>query len=194
MVNVVEPKIVVNILDFGMGGTISPELQRQVMVLGVGTDIISGDLIGRSFWDLSDKERNAISEADFKKAVNAKAENIRKGREPNISMELWMAWALNKGLGVPYEFVSLNRGMGIVNKLLEESGSKLDLTKITKSLAKEHPMVVYNALVVREKVPLKDLVRVGWSEMKTVFQDEPAKIRSFSLPNGGAVSCQAVFH
>lgn len=191
MVHVKEPRIVMNILDFGMGGVISPELQRHSMVLGVGTEILSGDLIGRAFWDLSDKERNQVNERDFKQAIHEKAQRIRRGQEPNISMELWVAFALNKGLGIPYEFVSLNRGMGIVNKLLEDSGSSLDLAKITKSLAKRHPRRVLEVLVLQEKVPLKELIKLGWAEMKNVFQDEAPKQRGFELPKG--MRCQSIF-
>lgn len=194
MIDVKEPRIMVNILDFGMGGTITNDMQRQVMVLGVGTDILSAELIARAFWDLSNKEKNQISEVEFKKAVAQKVQMITKGKEPNISMELWMAWALNRNLALPYEFVSLNRGMAIMNKLLEDSGSKLDLTKITKSLAKENPRVVYNNLVVKERLSAEDLVRLGWSEMKSMFQKEAPRMRTLGMPKTPAVlSCQAVF-
>lgn len=191
MVHVKEPRIVMNILDFGMGGVISPELQRQSMVLGVGSEILNGDLIGRALWDLSDKGRNQVSEPEFKQAINEKAARIRRGLEPNIGMELWVAFALNNGLGIPYEFVSLNRGMGIVNKLLEEAGSKLDLSKITKSLAKRHPGLVFEVLVVKEKVPLKDLIKLGWAEVKNMFQQETPKLRGFELPQ--VMSCRSIF-
>lgn len=195
MVDVKEPRIVINILDFGMGGTITNDMQRQVMVLGVGTDILSADLIARAFWDLSNKSKNQISEAEFKKLVNEKVRDIRAGKEPNITMELWMAWALNRNLALPYEFVSLNRGMAIVNKLLEDSGSKLDLTKITKSLAKENPRIVYQNLVVKERLSAEDLVKLGWSEMKAVFQKEPERRRGFDMPKVSVpMSCNAVFH
>lgn len=194
MIDVKEPRIMVNILDFGMGGTISADMQRQVMVLGVGTDILSAELIARAFWDLSNKAKNQISETDFKKAVLQKVNLIAKGKEPNISMELWMAWALNRNLALPYEFVSLNRGMAIMNKLLEDSGSALDLTKITKSIAKENPRVVYNNLVVKERLSAEDLVRLGWSEMKAMFQKEPPRLRTLGMPKMPTlIKCQAVF-
>ncbi|KYG63146.1 hypothetical protein AZI86_15675 [Bdellovibrio bacteriovorus] len=194
MIDVKEPRIMVNILDFGMGGTISSDMQRQVMVLGVGTDILSAELIARAFWDLSNKAKNQISESDFKKAVVQKVNLIAKGKEPNISMELWMAWALNRNLALPYEFVSLNRGMAIMNKLLEDSGSALDLTKITKSIAKENPRIVYNNLVVKERLSAEDLVRLGWSEMKAMFQKEPPRLRTLGMPKIPAlIKCQAVF-
>lgn len=195
MIDVKEPRIIVNILDFGMGGTISNEMQRQVMVLGVGTDILSSELIARSFWELSNKSKNGVEENDFKKAVQEKVQSIRAGKEPNISMELWMAWALNRNLALPYEFVSLNRGMAIVNKLLEDSGSKLDLTKITKSLAKENPLVVYKNLVVKERLSMEELAKLGWSEMRSLFQKEPTKLRTLQMPDMAApLSCRAVLN
>jgi predicted unusual protein kinase regulating ubiquinone biosynthesis (AarF/ABC1/UbiB family) len=195
MIEVKEPRFVLNILDFGMGGVIPADMQRQVMVLGVGTDILNGDLIGRAFWNLSEKKKNQISEVEFKKRVMEKAERIRLGQEPNISMELWMAWALNNGMGLPYEFVSLNRGMAFLNKLLEDGGSKLDITKITKSLARQNPMVVYSNLVAKEKVSMEDLAKLGWSEMKSVFQKETPKLTSFAQQKKMPVvmQCEAVF-
>jgi predicted unusual protein kinase regulating ubiquinone biosynthesis (AarF/ABC1/UbiB family) len=191
-IEVKEPRFVLNILDFGMGGVIPAEMQRQVMVLGVGTDILNGDLIGRAFWGLSDKKRNHVTEQDFKKLVNEKAARIRAGKEPNISMEMWMAWALNNGMGLPYEFVSLNRGMAFLNKLLSDAGSKLDITKITKNLARQNPGLVYDNLVVKEKVSMEDLAKLGWSEVKNVFQKGTPKVTSFTLPTGGR--CEAVFN
>src|SRR5690606_33700497 len=49
MLEIREPAIRAHILDFGMGGVISASMQRQVMVLGVGADILSTELIARAF-------------------------------------------------------------------------------------------------------------------------------------------------
>lgn len=189
MIRVTDPAVTVNILDFGMGGVISKEMQRQVMVLGAGTQILNADLIGKSFWAISDRHSNSLTEVQFRSLVAAKVSAIRAGSQEELTMERWTAWAMDSGLKLPYEFVSLNRGIVIVNKLLADSGSALTMTSLMKALAKVNPVKVYKNLVLEEKVTHKDLIKLGWLEMKDMLGIEKP-----TLSHSPAVMrCEAVF-
>nr|BFD67238.1 hypothetical protein HAGR004_22600 [Bdellovibrio sp. HAGR004] len=190
MIQVTEPKIVVNILDYGMGGVISKEMQRQVMLLGAGTELLNEELMARAFWKLSDKSKNTITESYFHQLIAAKMHNIRIGYEEPLSMEKWTAFAMDLGLRLPYEFVSLNRGLVIVNKLLADAGSTLTVSQMMKDLAKQHPVVVYRALVLEEKMSHRDLVKLGWTEVKNTlgFKVPEATVKA------GAIRCEMVFN
>lgn len=169
MVQLTDPKIRVNILDYGMGGVISPELQRQVILLGAGIELKNAELISRAFWKISNKSTNTINETQLRSLVKARLEQIKSGAETKTSLENWTAWAMDSGLRLPYEFISLNRGIVIVNKLLQDSGSKLSLTSILKTIARANPVHIYRLLVVEEKMSHSDLVKLGWSEVKSMI-------------------------
>lgn len=169
MIQLTEPKIRVNILDYGMGGVLPEYLQRQVMVLGAGTELKNPELIARAFWRMSNQAQNTVNETQFKSLVQERMKNILTGKEKNASIEHWTAWAMDNGLKLPYEFISLNRGMVIVNKLLSDSGSSLSISQLMKSLAKAHPMLMYKRLVIQEKISHKDLVKLGWAELKDMW-------------------------
>lgn len=190
MIQVTEPKIVVNILDYGMGGVISKEMQRQVMLLGAGTELLNEEMVARAFWKLSDKSKNTITESYFHQLIAAKMHNIRIGYDESLSMEKWTAFAMDLGVRLPYEFVSLNRGLVIVNKLLADAGSNLTVTELMKNMAKQNPQVVYRALVLEEKMSHKDLIKLGWAEAK--------KTLGFKVPEVAvkvqAVRCEMVFN
>ncbi|KHD88151.1 MAG: hypothetical protein OM95_10270 [Bdellovibrio sp. ArHS] len=179
MMNVTDPKIRLHILDFGMGGVIAESMQRQVMVLGAGTELLNAELIARAFWNLSDKERNAVNQTQLQSLVTERIRRIKAGAEANTSLEHWTAFAMDNGLKLPYEFVSLNRGIVIVNKLLADAGSTLTVTSMMKSYAIAHPAMVYQKLVIEEKMSRADLVKLGWGEMKTLLfgaKDKPATV------------------
>ncbi|WP_374030111.1 AarF/UbiB family protein [Bdellovibrio bacteriovorus] len=197
MIQLTEPKIRVNVLDYGMGGVISSEMQKQVMVLGAGTELNSHELVARAFWKLSNKEKNSVNETQFKSLVRARMNDVISGKEPNRSLEHWTAWAMDNGLKLPYEFISLNRGIVIVNKLLADAGSTLTLTSLMKTFAKSNPLLVYKKLVLEEKVSHKDLIKLGWSELKSMVVGEtPVTKMKQPAPStslGAAVRCEMVF-
>lgn len=185
MIWVTEPKIIVNILDYGMGGVIGKDMQRQMMILGVGIELVNPELIARSYWALSNKSENEINEQQFKSLVMERAKNIRATPDAT-SLDLWTAWAMDNGLKLPYEFISINRGVITVDKLLNEAGSTLTVTSIMKSFGKRNPLLMYKRLVQEEKLSHKDLIKLGWIELKEMFGAAPTA-------NFGAVRCEAVF-
>lgn len=192
MIQFMDPKIRLHILDFGMGGTISAHLQNQVMLLGAGTELLKPDLIAQAFWKISDQAKNQINQNQFEYLVKQRVLEIQRGQEKNRSVEHWTAWAMDQGLRLPYEFISLNRGLVIVNKLLADSGSSLTVSSLMKDLARKHPFQVYRRMVIQEKLSHQDLVKLGWGELKSLLglkQDlHPALVS-----NLGLVRCEGIF-
>ncbi|MGZ3747163.1 MAG: AarF/ABC1/UbiB kinase family protein [Pseudobdellovibrionaceae bacterium] len=187
MIRLTEPKIVVNILDFGMGGVISPDMQQKMMMLGAGIEILSAELIARSYWSISDQNENKLSEEEFNSLVKERVKKIANTPEAT-SLELWTAWTMNNGLKLPYEFISINRGVVFLNKLLKSSGSELTVNKILEIFGRRKPFLSYNHLVMKEHVSNKDFIRLSWKEFKKMTHtDSPAKVKA------NATSCETVF-
>lgn len=187
MVQVTDEKIRVNILDFGMGGVISADLQRQVLLLGAGIEVKNPELVARAFWDISNQSLNQISRQQLSSLVAARIKaNLTDPNE--ISIDGWTKWAMNQGLRLPYDFISLNRGIVIINKLLQDSGSTFSISKLIKSVAVKNPFLVYHRLVVEENMSHADLFKLGLKEiMRNVWKAEPV-----STPKT-TVRCEAVF-
>jgi predicted unusual protein kinase regulating ubiquinone biosynthesis (AarF/ABC1/UbiB family) len=162
MVDITDAKIVVNILDFGMGGTITADMQRKVMLLGVGMELLDTEYLSRAFWQLSDKAKSTVNQKQLKSLIRAKIATLNG--DPSMGMEQWTAFVMEQGLVLPYDFVSLNRGIVIINSLLQEAGSEMTLTEVVKSLAKRSPLKVYRNLVTDENVRKRDLMKLGWLE------------------------------
>ena len=106
-------------------------------------------------------------------------------------MERWTAWAMDQGVKLPYEFISVNRGIVIVNKLLSDSGSSLTVTAMMKSFARTNPLVVYKRLVREEKIAYRDLVKLGWSEIKQMTGYETVPKETPLTP--AVLRCEMVF-
>lgn len=188
LVQTTDPQIRVNILDYGMGGVLSKDLQKQVTVLGVGTEILNANLIARAYWNMSEKKGNTISEMEFKDLVKERIEGILAGQETRLSLEMWTAWAMDAGLKLPYDFINLNRGIVIINKMLKESGSPLTVTTLMKMMARKNPLLVYRRLILEEKISHRDLIKLGWSEIKEILRFDS----TFNLKTE-VLSCQSVF-
>lgn len=193
MVEVTEPLVRVNILDYGMGGRISESMQKDVILLGAGLDLKRADLISQAFWAVSDKAKNQVSETEFKKQIEKKLGELKKTGK-SLSTSEWTAFAMDAGVGLPYEFVSLNRGMVIINKLLQDSGSEKTVSSLAKTLALENPLKVYRALVRTGALTHGDLVKLGWLQIRGGghTQDIPAEIRPSVAPLKPGL-CQGVF-
>ena len=169
MVQLTDPAVRVNILDFGMGGVIPRDMQNNMIFLGAGLELKDPKLVAEAFWRLSEKSRNTLKEAQFYSLVAEKISRIKAGKDPAMTVDLWTSWAMDQGVRLPYEFISLNRGLAIVNKLLQDGGSALDVTKIMKKLAAQEPLSVYNRLIHEAKLSRKDFLRLGWSEVGKIM-------------------------
>ncbi|WP_413584665.1 AarF/ABC1/UbiB kinase family protein [Bdellovibrio sp. HCB274] len=180
-----DEKIRVNLLDFGMGGRISREMQQSILLLESSLVLKDADLIGRSLWNISDKVGNRISESQFMTLVAAKVRRGFKTANDN-SAEEWTKWALNHGLRLPYDFININRGMTILKKMLAESGSTKDMTSIMSKEAVKRPFQVIDTLVGKKMLSPWELVKAGG---KSLFEGHlPPAVATPSAP-----SCSSVF-
>ena len=174
MVDVSETGFKVNILDFGMGGTISAELQKQLLLLGAGIEILKPSAITRALWDMSDKNRNGLNFTQLETAVAKLANEMDQGRHPLWGISDWSTWAMERGLQFPYEFIGMNRGMAILDKLMQDSGSKMRMSDLSKRLANKYAKKVWNDLRASGEMTLSDLLRLGWV---SVMDASPAQVR-----------------
>lgn len=181
-----DDKIRVNLLDFGMGGQITAEMQQNILLLESALTLKNADLLTQAYWGISDKSANAISESQFRVLVGAKLKKGFKTQE-DASAEEWTKWALNHGLRLPYDFININRGMTILKKLLEDSGSKEDMSSIMAKVAMKKPLQVYQTLVGKDRLSNVELLNAG---RMTIFSKPlPPKAKPAAL-----VTCQSVFN
>ncbi|MFS4460799.1 AarF/UbiB family protein [Bdellovibrio sp. HCB2-146] len=185
MVQITDPRIRLNILDFGMGGRIDADMQGVMMTLGAGVKLLKADLIARSLWTISDKEKNVLTEQQFYQMLENKVNGMT--RETNLPMDGWTAWALDQGLRLPYEFVNLNRGLVIISRLLQESGSTLTPMSIVRDLAAQNPLLVYQRMVVEEKMSHMDILKLGFQEVRDRFSP------SERVPSLPSMTCEMLF-
>ncbi|MCE3010122.1 MAG: AarF/UbiB family protein [Proteobacteria bacterium] len=162
LVDFTEPKLRISILDFGMGGTISREVQANILVLGAGIELLRSDVITEALWKISDKQRNELSNQQLGEKVAARVQEIRAGKLEFQSLDRWSAWAIDEGIRFPYEFVSLNRGMVILDKSLQDAGSKESLSSIAKIMAPRHVRSILSDLRAGGLLSFADLVKLGW--------------------------------
>jgi predicted unusual protein kinase regulating ubiquinone biosynthesis (AarF/ABC1/UbiB family) len=185
MVQLTEPKIRVNILDYGMGGVLDPFLQRQVMVLGAGLELNSEELISRAYWKISQPLKNSVDETHFRALVQERLRLIQAGKETRVSMENWTTWAMDSGLRLSYEFISLNRGIGILNKLLKNSGSKMSVMTILQHYARTNPAFMYKTFVLEENMSNLDMIKLGWADLHNILHPAPVNVQT--------IRCEKVF-
>lgn len=182
---VTELAVKLNILDFGMGGRIDSNMQRKMMLLGAGIELLNPEVIVRAFWDLSMKKENLVDRKTFEAMVQKKAQSMSSPLDAKNTVELWAGWAMDQGIKFPYEFISLNRGVGAVVELLDQVDSNLTLKDIFRSLAKQHPVMAYEYLVVKEKLSHQDFIKLGWDELKMMINPPKLANKSKALMCGG---------
>ena len=188
MVQLKEPAIRLNILDFGMGGVIGPKMQKDLVLLGAGMELNHGDLLAKAFWGLSDLARNGVDEEIFKTKIKAKAKELAQTKA-KWGVAQWSAFALDSGLRLPYEFVSLNRGQAIVDTLLADAGSSLRMQSLAKELALKHPFRIYEILTKDGGLKTTELVRLGYGELVDRVATRSPKAGLTPI----VIRCEAIF-
>jgi ubiquinone biosynthesis protein len=165
MVEVQEPQIQLNLLDFGMGGILTKDAQSQLLLLVVGLTLDRADLVARGYWALSLKNENRISEADLLRRIETRVGEQKHSLKPKDDFNKWTSWAMDQGLRFPYEFVSLNRGFMILEQALKESGSTMNLTDLARKLAPQYARSIYMGWKSRNLLTSAELVRLGWESI-----------------------------
>ncbi len=153
-----------NLLDFGMGGRITERVQSSFMLLGVAIEALNPDKIHQAFWNLSDQGRNQISNIELKQRIHEITRKMKYHKEKLWSLEIWAGWALDQGLRFPSQFVGLNRGMGTINKLLQDIGSKQTVDTIGLRIAAKKPFQIINKLIIGEGISAEDIRAIAFKK------------------------------
>lgn len=173
MIEMHERGLRVNILDFGMGGTISREMQSQILLLGAGIEILKPSAILHALWSISDQTRNQITRPQLEARVKVLVRDMDQGRKPLMGVGGWATWAMENGLQFPYEFIGMNRGLAILDKLLQDSGSKFTMAALSRQAANAHAARVWTDLKASGEMSTRDILRLGWL---AVTNSSPATI------------------
>lgn len=172
----------VTLLDYGMGGVLSAQMQEKMLLLGAGALLKKPNLLANALWDVSEKDKNKIDKAQWTQKV------IEQMNQQNLSIEMWAAWATEQGLKFPYDFINMNRGVVILAKLLQSSSSNQTLTSLMKKLAIRHPFGVYR-LLNKHGLSHAELLKIGWLELEKI-RALPKEIEAVNI---GINRCEAVF-
>jgi predicted unusual protein kinase regulating ubiquinone biosynthesis (AarF/ABC1/UbiB family) len=192
LVDFTDQKINISVLDFGMGGTISHAMQTQMMEVGAGIDLDRADLIADGFWSLSHQAQNSIGKDEFLKQVSVRIDNIKSGKTTWEPVNRWTSWAMDQGLRFPYEFVSLNRGLVILDKLLKDSGSPLTMSELARKTATKHIAKAIADLRATKMMSWTDFIKLGLVS-RPPESLKPSENAALPGMNRSSLECRRVF-
>lgn len=172
-VSVGNHEVHLNILDFGMSGVLSKNLQMNFMKLGAGVDLLKDEAMASAFWDLSEKDKNKIDERTFRDTIFEEVHKIKNGAKPNKKFHEWIAFAMDLGISLPYDFINLNRGYVILSKLLEETGSGYNMSILAKRTGFQKPVTVATMLLRAGDIGLFDMLKMA---SRGIFRTKPSPI------------------
>lgn len=175
LVKVTDHEIVLPPLDFGMGGVLSKNLQQQLLLLGVGLKLQKADLIAQALWNASTTHLNTVTELDFSARALERLEMLRRRAAVESSAD-WMNWAIDAGLRFPYELVSLNRGMMILDQALKEVGSSLDISRIGEKLVPRYGKSTVIGWYKEGTLTSADLIKLGLSVVRPAKPKVPQEV------------------
>lgn len=193
IVRVTDEAIIVNIIDYGMGGTLTEEQMRQSFILGAGLELRYADVIAKSLWKLSNDTENKISLQDFTKLIKEKITEI-KVTGIYLSLNQWIGWATQKGIVLDYNYINLQRGVTILNQTLEAYSSPLTVIKMISEQAKKTPYMIYKFVDHPDSGLTKfDLLKLGWIN----FVDKKRSLvhQKGMVPTyiSGQIQCKSLF-
>ncbi len=194
MVDVQDPRIQLNILDFGMGGVLTKDAQSQILLAVVGITLSRADLVARGYWAVSSKAENQISQSELTRQIEQRMKSQKASLGAKEDFSQWTSWAMDQGLKFPYEFVSMNRGVLILDQALKSVGSTQTLTDFAEKLAPKYARNIYVGWRARELLSNTELIRLGWD---TMIQSATPKKANDGRPNdflfSSQVQCKKVY-
>jgi predicted unusual protein kinase regulating ubiquinone biosynthesis (AarF/ABC1/UbiB family) len=155
-------EFVVNLLDYGMGGTLTRDMQEKLIVLSSALYLNKVKTIVDIFWEISNKDKNRIDRETFAKRVDEQVRNLR-ARNVVWSDSTWTTFAIDQGLALPYDFINMNRAFIIIGKMLERGGSKETAGSMATKAVLSHPFRALWILAVKGRFSLAELYRLQFS-------------------------------
>ncbi|MFZ3230875.1 MAG: AarF/UbiB family protein [Pseudobdellovibrio sp.] len=181
LMKVTDDKIQVNLLDFGMVGTLSKGQRKYAMLLSLGIKLNNSDLITDSYNHLTRYPMSAEKLSKFQDEVFARVQLINSGVETNVTAEQWTAWALTKGLDLQYEFIKLNRGMMAVAGLLHDSKSTMNFEDLALRVAMKNKVNVASVVLAQDFVSYTELMKFGVQTLRPKKQTTELQCKSLFL-------------
>lgn len=161
LMRVTDDSVQVNLLDFGMVGSLTQQQRDSVLLLALGLKMNNTELIAESFSHLTRQPMDEVQKRMFLSEVIRRVDRIKYGNEPHTSFEEWAAWALTKGIDLHYEFVKLNRGIMAISSLLEESKSSLTFEDVAFNVVLRNKTKVMSLLSKQDIVRYNELFDFG---------------------------------
>ena len=156
-----ENQVLISLLDYGMAGKVTPQLRALILKLGAATLLEKPVDIAKALYNLTETKYNESDLKQFSELVQKQID--MKNLEPNkkrLEFRFWVGFAIDHGLKLPYDFVNLNRGIVILEKLLEEAGSPLNITRLSMKLGRRHPLK-FHFLLNRAQISKYDQIKLG---------------------------------
>jgi predicted unusual protein kinase regulating ubiquinone biosynthesis (AarF/ABC1/UbiB family) len=205
LVQVTDHEIVISILDFGMGGVITKEMQKSLVQIAMGLQLDRPEMVSQGFWAINLPQLTTTSEAAFTEQVSSRMTKIRSGVLPKQDLTQWMGWAMDQGIRFPYEIVSLNRGMIALDQALETVGSRYRVASLAEKLAPRFGRNIILELKQKGMFTAKELLKLGMTVIMTPVEtlSSVSGSKSSSVPQcskvhsgkkSGPVSSNDAFH
>lgn len=192
LVKVTDPDIRITLLDFGMGGKILPEIQQTLIRLGAALTIKNSNAIAEAIWELI-VNKESRSKADFKKFAQKKFKDLQLTSEAYKldSVAEWLTWTINEGYHLNFHIINLNRGLIILERLLRDSGSSLNITMISKYLGLKYPKKTYDIIFHSSYLPKAELIETGFTLLS---KKALTMINSQANVSAKPLTCDQLFH
>ena len=160
-VNQVENKLTVNLLDFGMTGQLSEDMQNKFVLYGLAASVQDPALMAKMLYELSDKASNQLSQAQLQRLFEVEMARQKAEGIQNWPSYEWATLAVNAGMRFSIDFSTLNRGVVLLLRMLEDNHSTLDLTSTMKSIFLRNPMRLARLLKTQTYLTRDDWQKVG---------------------------------
>lgn len=186
-------KFVINILDYGMGGTLTRQMQEDLLKVSAAISLNKADKIAEIYWNMSEKSENQITREEFYKLVREKAADLKQRRViwPD---DAWISLIVDKGLALPFDLINLNRAILTMAEVLKNGKSKETINTISKKVVMSAPIRLLKILF-KGKFSVADVMRLGFTKPEI---DRSAGVADPIADNeikkeSPAVSCKAVY-
>lgn len=147
------------IIDYGMVGEISEQLQLKFALLSVASVAGADELIARVLWEIGGSPTHLSPEELTKSVHSVRAELLAKGHSPTV--KTWTDLGLQKGLVFPTDFTILGRGLIATLRALKLAGSTMTLDGLVRQVIMENPQILWKMRSLPSLIKPMELVDLG---------------------------------
>lgn len=181
-----------SILDYGMAGRVSRQVQENLLAMSSAVAIAKGPVIAKTFYELSTPGEKSPSLAELEREVDEELAQRRREKMAPRTMIEWTAFMIDRGLVLSYDVVALNRGAAGLELMLKSVGSEKTFFSIAMDLGMRHPIRISTTLM-RYGFGAQDLIRLGMMPKDGVSQFAPPTMKAPPVDEGSAFQCRQIF-